>query len=82
MYDPSQLTSYIIAIDANYLYGWAMSQEMADGDFEFVSQDECFEIKLLMNYADGAIAIFNLGIFKHRVTDDDKKVLSWTRSIY
>ena len=27
---------------------------------------------LLMNYADGRIAIFDLGIFNHRVTDEEK----------
>ena len=34
LYDPTQLTSYIMEVDANNLYGWAMSQEMPDGDFE------------------------------------------------
>ena len=33
-YDPLQPTSYIIEVDANNLNGWAMSQEMPDGDFE------------------------------------------------
>ena len=33
LYDPRQLTSYIMEIDANNLYGWAMSQEMPNGDF-------------------------------------------------
>ena len=50
-----------------------MSQEMPDGDIEWVSQDECREIKLLINYADGRIAIFDLGIFNHRVTDEEEK---------
>ena len=30
-------------------------------------------MELLMNYADGHIAIFNLGLFNHRVRDDEKK---------
>ena len=46
---------------------------MPDGDFEWVSQDECREMELLMNYADGRIAIFDLGVFNHRVTDEEKK---------
>ena len=73
LYDPTQPTSYIMEVDANNLYGWAMSQEMPDGDFEWVRQDECREMELLMNYADGRIAIFDLGIFNHRVTDREKK---------
>ena len=51
-----------------------MSQEMPDGEFEWVSQDECREMELLMNYADGRIAIFDLGIFNHWVTGEDKKI--------
>ena len=72
-YDPTQPTSYIMEVDANNLYGWAISHEMPDGDFEWVSQEECREMKLLMNYADGRIAIFDLGVFNHRVTDEEKK---------
>ena len=73
LYDPTQPTSHIMEVDANNIYGWAMSQEMLDGDFEWVSQDECREIEFLMNYADGRIAIFDLGIFNHRVTEEEKK---------
>ena len=50
-----------------------MSQKMPDGDFEWVSQDECREMELLMNYADGRIDIFDLGLFNHRVTEEEKK---------
>ena len=32
-YDPQLLTSYIMEVNSNNLYGWAMSQEMPDGDF-------------------------------------------------
>ena len=73
LYDPTQPTSYIMVVDANNLYNWAMSQEMPDGDFEWVSQNECREMELLMNYADGRITIFDLGIFNHRVTEEEKK---------
>ena len=73
LYDPRQPTSYIMEVDANNLYGWAMSQEMPDGEFVLVNQDECREMELLLNYADGRIAIFDLRLFNHRVTDDEKK---------
>ena len=76
LYDPTPPTSYTMEVDANNLYGWAMSQEMPDSDFEWVRQDECREMELLMNYANGRIAIFDLGLFNHRVTNDEKKVLS------
>ena len=69
LYDPTQLTAYIMEIDDNNLYGWAMSQEMPDGDFELVRHVECREMELLMNYADSRIAIFDLCVFNHRVTN-------------
>ena len=69
LYDPTQPTSYIMEVDANNLYGWAMSQEMPNGDFKWISKGTCCEIELLINYANGRIAIIDLGIFNHRVTD-------------
>ena len=60
-------------VDANNLYVWAMSQEMPDGDFEWVSDEECRNIKQLLNYADGRIAIFNTGLFDNRENEEDKK---------
>ena len=39
LYDPRLPTSYIIEVTANNLYGWAMSQEMYDGDFVWLNQD-------------------------------------------
>ena len=60
-------------VDANNLYGWAILQKMPDGDFEWVSQEKCREIELVLNYADGRIAIFDLGIFNHRVTYEYQK---------
>ena len=76
LYDPTQPTSYIMKVDAHSLYCWAMSQKMPDGDFEWLSQDECCEIELQMNYANGRFAIFDLGIFNNQVTDKEKKVSS------
>ena len=73
LYYSKQPTSYIMEVDANNLYGWSVSKEMPDGDFEWVSQDECREKELLMNYADGCIANFVLSAFNHRETDEEKK---------
>ena len=69
LYDPTKPTSYIMEVDANNLYGWAMSQEMPDSKFEWVSVDECRAMKQQLNFADGRIAIFDLGLFDNRVLD-------------
>ena len=53
LFDPLFSISYIMEVDANNLYGWAMSQEMPDGDFEWVSGDDCRNMEQLLNYADG-----------------------------
>ena len=50
-----------------------MSQEMSDGDFEWMSDDECRNSEQLLNYTDGRIAIFDTGLFNHRENEKDKK---------
>ena len=45
-----------------------MSQEIPDGEFKWVSEDECRDMKLLLNYADGRIAMDYLIIEKTRRT--------------
>ena len=69
LYDSTHPTSYIMEVNDNNLKGWAMSQEMPNGDFKWISKDTCSEIELLINYANDRIAIIDLGIFNHRVTD-------------
>ena len=75
LFDPRLPTCYIMEVDANNLDGWGMSQEMPDGDFDWVSDDECRNMKQLLNYADGLIAIFDTGSFDHRDNEEDNKVL-------
>ena len=60
-------------VHTNNLYGWAMLQEMPDGDFEWVSDDECRNLEQLLNYADGRIAIFITGLLAHRKNQEETK---------
>jgi hypothetical protein len=39
-YDNSRANSYIFYVDANNLYGWAMSEKLPMKDFRFLSRDE------------------------------------------
>ena len=73
LYDPMKPIIYIMEIDANNLYCWAMSQEMPDGYFEWFSKGECRKMELLLKYANGRIANIDLGAFNHRMTDEKKK---------
>jgi hypothetical protein len=40
LYDPSKPSTYIMYLDANNLYGWAMSEPMPHGNFEWVAESE------------------------------------------
>jgi hypothetical protein len=42
-YDPSKLSSYLLYLDANNLYGWAMSQPLPTGDFKWVKDLKSLE---------------------------------------
>ena len=82
LYDPQQPTSYIMEVEANNLDGWAMSQEMPDDDFEWLSQDGCCDMGLLLTYADGRMAIFDTGLLIIERTRSTRRVLfsRWTWS--
>ena len=75
LYDPRLPTSYIMEVDANNLYGWAMSQEMPDDEFEWLSQDECRDMRLLLNNTDGRMAKVDTGLFDHRENEEDKSFI-------
>ena len=38
-YDPSQPSKYLMYLDANNLYGWAMSQSLPTGAFKWMNAD-------------------------------------------
>ncbi len=46
-YDPTQPKTWIKGLDANNLYGWAMSQPLPISDFEWVTQEELGKIDWL-----------------------------------
>ena len=70
LYDPRQPISYIMEVDSNNFYGWAMSQQMPDGNFDWLSENECRVMGLLLNYADGSMDIFDTGLFNHRENEE------------
>jgi hypothetical protein len=39
-YDPDQDSSYLMYLDANNLYGWAMSQPLPTGEFDWLNEQE------------------------------------------
>ena len=49
LYDPNQPTSYILYVDANNLYGWAMSQVMPDDQIEWLTDAECRAAEQALN---------------------------------
>ena len=43
-FDPNEDTTYLQYLDANNLYGWAMSQPLPTGGFKWVNPNETFEL--------------------------------------
>ena len=62
LYDPTKPTSYIMYVDANNLYGWAMSQPLPDDEYEWVSIDYCRD----------AFAVFQNKASRDRWYDQEK----------
>ena len=68
--DPSKPSSYIMYWDANNLYGGAMSEPLAVGNFKFLSPEEISDFKLEDIPADshtGFIIECNLH-YPHKIT--------------
>ena len=43
-YDPSESSTYLMYFDVNNLYGWAMSESIAYGEFQWVDDIERFDV--------------------------------------
>ena len=41
-YDPDEPSAYIQNLDANNLYGWAMSQSLPVGNFQWLNEDKIY----------------------------------------
>ena len=54
LYDPRLPISYLMEVDANNPYGFAILQEMPNGDFEWVTNYECRNMEQLLNYETAA----------------------------
>jgi len=39
-YDPSKPSNYLMYLDANNLYGWAMSQKMPEKEFDWMTEQQ------------------------------------------
>src|SRR5436190_19020355 len=44
-FDPDKPSTYLYYIDANNLYGWAMSKPLPYGDLEWVKEEDLDELK-------------------------------------
>ena len=45
-YDPAKPNSYILYLDANNLYGWAMSQPLSVGEFKWMTEEKLMMLLL------------------------------------
>ena len=62
-YDPNKEKEYIICLDANSLYGWAMSQHLPVGNFKWIYDTEDFNVMLVPDdNSQGYILEVSLGV--------------------
>ena len=73
-YDKSIKSSYLAFLDANNLYGWAMSQKLPVNDFKWVKQEELskFNEDFIKNYDENG----NIGYFLEVDIDYPKELFN------
>ena len=54
-YDKNTASSYLMYLDANNLYGWAMSQKLSVNAFEWVEELFQFKEDFIKNYDENSI---------------------------
>ena len=54
-YDKNITSSYLMYLDANNLYGWAMSQKLSVNAFEWVEELFQFKEDFIKNYDENSI---------------------------
>ena len=62
-FDASKPTNYLMYLDANNLYGWAMSQNLPEKEFDWMTEQqlENFDVNSIPDYVDtGYILKVNL----------------------
>ena len=57
-YNPGKKSRYILYLDANNLYGWAMIQHLPTGGFKWLNDQEIAELDITKLEADGEIGYF------------------------
>ena len=45
LFNPNEKSVYMLDLDANNLYGWAMSQPLPTGDFQWISEDRLQKVQ-------------------------------------
>ncbi|GBM08249.1 hypothetical protein AVEN_82934-1 [Araneus ventricosus] len=71
-YDSNKPSTYILYLDANNLYGWAMSQPLPYGNFEWISSDGIDSDWILSIVDDGEVGyVFEVDLsYPHHLHDD------------
>ena len=49
-YDKTKPSSYLMYVDANNLYGYAMSKKLSTGDFQWIEDSSIFTKDYIKNY--------------------------------
>jgi len=49
-YNPKEPSSYITYLDANNLYGWAMSKNLPTGNFKWITEKQCKDLEKSLNF--------------------------------